>query len=152
MVPRIVAVLKVAANPPPPFTLQWSSLLGKIKENKCFAWAFCFFCLREHFHLSKRAEGGRGGPCICRLSLQPKNAAGNFADWLSINQRGEKWISWCPSGWIEKQQTPNTSRQNIIFPPKLKVSIRKEGRTDGEIFRFIIDFSEIQKRASGLND
>lgn len=55
-------------------------------------WVLCvsillFSCLCEHFHLSKRAEGGRGG--ICRLSLQPKNAAGNFADWLSINQRGK---------------------------------------------------------------
>lgn len=37
----------------------------------------------------KGAEGGHEGPCICRLSLQPKKAAGNFADWLSINQRGK---------------------------------------------------------------
>lgn len=95
-------------------------------------------CSHKHFHPNKSSVRGQGGPCICRLPFQPKKAAGNFADWHSINCRGKNESIGALPGWIETQQTPDTLRQMVIFPPKMKLSIRREGRTDGEIILLFI--------------
>lgn len=75
-------------------------------------------CMREHFHLNKRAEGGRGGPRISGLSVHPKKAAGHFADWLSVSQGGKNELL---AAWI-----PTLQGRWLFSPPKIKLSIRRD--------------------------
>lgn len=66
-----------------------------------------------------------------RIVLQ--QAAGHFADWLSINQGGKNESIWC-APCLDS----NTRRQMAVFPPKIKLSIRRDWQNDGLIFSWLL--------------